>query len=403
MGLEAYCVSFLRPTQGEDLNCAVMESVRHNDKAPAGTCWIPRTSANCADALENRLIRQSLDEFDGNAKDQKPGRFAKPGWLRELFLWVREQLAPLGLRPTGRFPAAERKHGIQLDSLETDGGAVWFKATGEPNAHELSVTLALARLFPHFVPRILGVHPGWNGWLTAEVAGISLDEITDLVAWEQTAETLAELQITSLGYAPELFEAQFKDLRILMLKKRIDPFLGRMNELMAVQEKRTPPPLVDSELQTIAEGLKEACSFVESLGLPDTLGHIDFNPGNILVSEDRCVFLDWAEGCVTNPLVTFEYLCEHMGRSGIKAPAARKRLTSAYLRQWTPLHLAELLRRALALSPLIAVFAYAVAGDAWRSPDLVHNVTLAGFFRSLTRRMYREAMHADVGSELCLD
>jgi hypothetical protein len=381
-----------------------MESVRHNDKAPAGTCWTLRASAaDCAEAREGRLIRKSLEELDEFGQQEKAGPFANSGWLRELFVWVREQLEPSGLRLTGEFRQLNASPTFALIRLEVDGGAVWFKATGEPNAHELSVTLALANLFPRFVPCVLGVHRAWNGWLTADVPGVLLEEITECVAWERTAETLAELQITSIGKDAELLKAQLKDFRIPTLAKRISPFLARMWELMAVQEKRTPAPLVDSELRTLAERLKEACALLESLRLPDTLGHIDFNPGNILLSEDHCVFLDWAEGCLTNPFVTFQYLCEHIGRSSIKGPAARERLTSAYLRPWTSLYSAELLRRALALSSLIAVFTYAVASDAWRAPDPIRNATLAGSFRSLTRRMYREAIHAAVRSQLCLD
>src|SRR5712664_3776756 len=108
-----------------------------------------------------------------------------------------------------------------------------------------------------------------------------------------------------------------------------------MAEFMAAQEKRSPAPLAKSELASLGEGLKEACSLLQSFRLPDTLGHIDFNPGNILMSADRCVFLDWAEGCVSNPLITFEYLREHILRSGIQEPLAAEHLTAAYLRRWT--------------------------------------------------------------------
>lgn len=62
----------------------------------------------------------------------------------------------------------------------------------------------------------------------------------------------------------------------------------------------------------------------------------------------------------------------------------------------------EELRRALGVSSLVAVFAYALATDSWRSPDLVRNSGRAAYFRSLTRRMYREAIRAAERSELCL-
>jgi hypothetical protein len=322
--------------------------------------------------------------------------------MRELFSWAQEQITPVGLRLTGSFKQLNASPTFSLIRLETQSGAVWFKATGEPNSHELPVTTALARLFPRYLPAILGVHQAWNGWLSAEVAGVSLDQVTEFPAWERAGRQLADLQIESAGKTDELLEAQLKDLRVSILAKRIDPFIARMGEFMAAQEKPTPAPLVRSELVSLAEALMESCALLESLGLPNTLGHIDFNPGNILVSEDRCVFVDWAEGCVTNPLLTFEYLREHLSRSGIEEPAAGERLAAAYLRPWESFHSPVDLRRARELSPLIAVFAYAVANDSWRSLDFSANPTLAGYYRSLMRRMYRESIQVAQRSEPCL-
>ncbi len=406
-GLPAYCL-FVSSHRTSDRNgeakCAVMESVSHNGKAPTGTYWMPRAVATGRGVAEEAgAIRESLEEFDSYAKGERPGPFARPGWLRELFQWVQEQAGPFGLRVIGGFRQLNASPTFSLIRLETDDGALWFKATGEPYSHELPVSLLLARLFPGHVPRILGVHPSWNGWLSAEASGTALDEIADVSAWERVARELAELQIASIGKSAELLEAGCKDLRISKLKELIEPFLARMAEFMTAQEKPSPAPLSTSELVSLGEGLKEACSLLQSFGLSDTLGHIDFNPGNIFVSPDRCVFLDWAEGCVSNPLITFEYLREHIGRSAIEEPSAVERLTAAYVRPWMSFYSPDDMRRAMAVSPLIAVFVYAIASDAWRAPDSINNPALAGYFRSLTRRMYRETVHAAERSELCLD
>ena len=405
-GLDTYCL-FVPRRPADDLTgegkCAVLESERHNDKAPSGTQWALRATASGGLNLsEARLVRESLEELDGYVQEESAGPFARPGWLRELFRWTREQVTPLGICLTGRFRQLNASPTFSLIRLEAEGGAVWFKATGEPNTHELPLTLAIRRLFPRHVPRVLGVHPRWNGWLTEEVAGVSLDEAAEFADWERAATELAELQITSTGKSADLLEAQAKDLRIPQVAKRIDSFLARMSELMALQEKATPPPLTKSELETLAEKLKEACAVVEELGLPDTLGHLDINPGNIVVTGDRCVFLDWAEGCVSHPFLTFEYLREHLGRSHIQEPAAGERLATAYLRRWEAFFFPEELRRAQALAPLLAAFAYAAASEFLRSPDLLHNPQIAGYFRSLTRRMHRESVQVALGGVRCL-
>ena len=407
LGIESYCLlvpSHLSCGRNGKAKCAVMESVRYNDKAPSGTYWMPcSAAAACRDVEEATAIKESLEELDSYASGEKPGPFTRPGWLQELFSWTQEQVAPLGIRVTGSFRQLNASPAFSLIRLETNDGALWFKATGEPNSHEMTVTLLLARLFPNHVPRVLGIHRSWNGWLSAEATGTALDEISDCSTWERIATELAELQIASIGKGSELLEGKCKDLRLPGPLKCVDPFLARMAEFMALQEKKTPAPLANSELVSLGEALKESCAVLQSIGFPDTLGHLDFNPGNILVSPDHCVFLDWAEGCVTNPLITFEYLRRHMERSGIQEPAADARLSAAYLRPWAAFCSPEDLRRAMAAVPPMAVFVHAVASDVWRALDPVSNPALAGYFRSLTRRMYRDAVLAAEGSELCLD
>ncbi|MHB8500726.1 MAG: phosphotransferase [Candidatus Acidiferrales bacterium] len=405
-GLEAYCL-FVASSGASGLTgeaaCGVLECVKHNERAPAGTYWMPvNVAADCSDAEEAATIRDAFAELASYIAGEKPGPFARPGWLRELFQWAYEQTAPLGLRFTGNFRQFNASPTFSLLRLDTGGAALWFKATGKPNAHELPVTLLLADLFPNHVPRILGVHNSWNGWLSAEAEGIPLDELTECSAWERAAGALAELQIESIGRATKLVDGKCKDLRLLESAKRIDPFLVRMKEFMRVQEKSSPAPLAAAEIASLGEGLRDSFSLLQSFGLPDTLGHLDCNPGNLVVSQERCVFLDWAEACVTNPLITFEYLRRHMTRCGIEEPGADSRITGAYLRPWASFFSPDDFRRAIATAPPVAVFIHAIAGEAWRTLDPLANPALAAYFRSLTRRMYRDAVLAMERSEPCL-
>ena len=383
---------------------AILECAKQNQKAPAETCWMPvHVAADCTSTEEAATIRDALAELASYTSGEKPGPFAKLGWLRELFRWTYEQTAPLGMRLTGNFRQYNASPAFSLLRLETDGPALWFKATGEPNAHELPTTLLLARFFPNHVPRILGVHTSWNGWLSEEVAGSPLDELTECSAWERAVEGLAELQIESIGRAAELVGGNCKDLRLPLAVRHIDRFVTRMGAFMRVQEKQSPAPLVGTELLSLGEGLKDAFSLLQSFGFPDTLGHLDCNPGNLIVSPECCVFLDWAEACVTNPVITFEYLRRHMQRCGIEEPAVDSRITSAYLRPWASFFSPDDLRRAIAAAPPVAVFIHAIAGGAWCTLDPISNPALAAYFRSLTRRMYREAVLAVERSERCLN
>lgn len=404
--IETYCLFLPNFPQGNATpraSCAVMDSVRNDEKSCPGTLWVPRSTAiEFCDSSEQAALRESLAQLDENATARANSHFACSGWVQELFRWAQEQIAPYGLHLTGGFRQLNASPAFSLIRLETDCGAVWFKATGQPNTHELPITLTLGRLFPRWMPRIFGVHTAWNGWLSEEAGGASLDSTADFAAWERTAEELAKMQISSIGTTDELLAARCRDLRMAALAERIDEFIAYMSELMSAQKKPAPAPLDRSELEVLRLGLREACAMLQGFELPDTIGHTDFNPGNIFVSEDRCFFLDWSEGSVSNPVLTLQYLREYLSRSGIEEPAGRDKLAVAYSRCWTRRYSANEIGHALTLAPLVAVFAYAVSTESWRSVDPAMDCKLTGYYRGLTRRMYREAIEAAQRSELCL-
>jgi len=65
----------------------------------------------------------------------------------------------------------ELKDFEQLNGCETSRSSfrdntpsVWFKAVGKPNLHEFPITVALAELFPEYLPSLLATRPACNGW-----------------------------------------------------------------------------------------------------------------------------------------------------------------------------------------------------------------------------------------------
>ena len=403
-GCRAYCL--LVPTLAPGLpHCSVMEATDFEQISPAGTCWKPLDVATCAavDPAEDRTaVEKSIKEWAEYRREPSQAPFTKPGWLSELLAWAQEQLSPLGVRLTGSFTQLNASPTFSLVRLETNDSAVWFKATGEPNRHELSVTACLARLFSGYVPEMLGVHAAWNGWLTREAPGRTLDDLPDFAPWLETAEGLARLQLESIGREAELLESGCMDLRLPRLGREIDPFVDRMRGLMAAQEKQTPGRLTNLELGVLGDSLKESCSRLSEIRVPDTLGHVDFNPGNIVVLPGRCAFLDWAEACVTNPLITFEYLREHSRRHCTDDCAVMESLVAAYRQPWRSHVSFDDLRRAALFSPLLAVFAYGVAVGARRSCEPYGKSSEGAYLRSLARRMFREAGQIMDGSIRCL-
>src|SRR5260370_33701905 len=168
--------------------------------------------------------------------------------------------------------------------------------------------------------------PSWYGWFTLEVAGSLLDENYDVCNWEKAAGTLGSLQIESVRQTQALLGVSCRDIRTRALSEQIDPFFEVMAALMLKQSKVPPAPLNTREIRELAMQIKDFCSCLEDLGLPDTLVDLDLNPGNIIGGFERCVFLDWAEAYVGHPFFTFEYLREHLSRTKPGYRALRSRV-----------------------------------------------------------------------------
>jgi len=369
----------------------VLEYISHAAVHPLST-WLRVDSLGeqCLAKEEERLtITSAMREFQARTHGLQDEPFARPGWMADLFNWARAQL-PRELHLTGGFQQLNAEPTFALVRLETNGPAVWFKAVGEPNLREYSITLALSRLFPVSVPELIAVRPEWHGWLTKEAEGQQLGESSEL-QWASVADALAELQTLSTGKIEPLLKAGCRDLRCEPLLNLVDPFMNRMTELMAEQRKSPPAQLTKPELHNLAGQLKVATEEWANLQVPDSIGHLDFNPENLLVSEHRCTFLDWAEAYVGPPFLTFEYLRGCASRLAQHAEDLDHKLANSYFGCWRQYVSAQALPRAQELAPLLAVFAYAAGTEMWRDGARIVERGLSGYFRSLTRRMYRES------------
>jgi hypothetical protein len=344
-----------------------------------------------------KTLRQ-IARFQGG---EAIGPFGRPGWIEELFSWVQHEIEPYGLRLTGNFRQLNASPTFSLIRLETNAQAVWFKAVGEPNLREFGISLALAKLFPGFVPTVIAPHPALHGWLTTEFPGSTLDEASDSSAWERAAYTLAELQIASAGHTDQLLEAGCRDLRVPYLLSLVDPFMEEMSQLMEQQKKAPPAVLGRGDLLTLGTQIKETLSGLAELDIPNTLGHLDFNPGNILCSADQCVFLDWAEAYVGPPFLTLQYLREHLGRLREGDVGSFAHVVNPYETKWRQILSPETVSAAMDLAPLLAVFAYAAGTESWRKPIEIRDPKAAAYQRSLTRRMHAEMRRLQEGRSLC--
>ena len=381
-------------TEDVDLPLYQVMVAREDNCAPPEEMYWLRVSSfsdqSFADPQDFIAIKNALRQTGDYQNDRTEGPFAKLGWLEELSTWAQHQIDSHGLRLTGKLRQFNASPTFALLRLETNGPAMWFKAVGEPNLREFPISALLSKLFPRFVPTIIATHPAWNGWLATESPGSTLEEVRGVGVWERTAQTLAELQIASIGNTDDLLKAGCKDLTIRFLVSVVGPFFEVMAELMERQQKASPQPLDRECLQTLARQIEEALSEWADLDIPDALGHLDFNPGNVVCSADQCVFLDWAEAFVGPPFLTLEYFRVHLAKRDHGDLTLDSAVRFAYARKWASELAADVIEKAQVLAPILAVFAYAAAQQEWRDDAARFDRSSAAYLRALTRRMQKE-------------
>jgi len=408
-GVDAISLSSLETSPREshsDQACyEIMEPCVPQHEAPHDKKWV---AVDCLEQTGFRhpcdfqAIRQAIVQSVASAQDTARRPFGRLGWFADLQQWVEEEIAKEGLHLNGRFRQLNASPTFSLIRFETDGPAVWFKAVGAPNQREYPVTLALARLFSRFIPQIIATRPEWNGWLAQEAEGPLLYESSVLASWESAATDLAELQIHSLGRSLHLLDPGAHDLRAQALVDFVEPFFQAMGELMERQTKTLPAALSREELRCLSTKVLEALAVLEETGIPNTLGTLDINPGNIVCSSAGCVFLDWAEAFVGHPFLTFQYLLEHFKRNIGHDHSQGTQLIARYFCPWRRFASEDDICRALEVAPLVAVFAYATGNDQWKDPGELQEPHALGYLRGLTRRMEQEARVLVERSVSCL-
>jgi hypothetical protein len=387
----------------EQISYEVMEPYRPQDEALLSQRWLSVDSLDESefhDRNDFQGIRRAVAQLNSSAEDALSRPFARLGWFGELELWVQEQIARRGLHLSGEFRQLNASPTFSLIRFETNGPAVWFKATGEPNLQEFRLTQTLCELFPRYLPPLAGTRPEWNGWLALEVEGTHPDGASEPTTWFAAARELADLQVASSGKGALLVAIGARDLRIPALRSRVEPFFNTMDDLMEQQTKIRPRALSRIELRDLAARILEALDILDETRFPTTLGHLDLNPGNIVCSARGSVFLDWAEGFLGHPFLTFEYLLEHFRRSGA-SKAQEADIRAYYSVPWRTFVSDNAIHRATETAPLAAVFAYAARNELWNKPRAIEDRQRAASLRSLVRRMDREAQELAERSLQC--
>lgn len=231
-----------------------------------------------------------LEPWDG-ALDEQPLRnpYAYPGGPRADLAWADSVLASQGLALSGPPEQVRTWNLSSLWRLPTKDQDVWLKAVPAFFAHEGTLIAALAG---ERVPRLLG-HDG-HRILMAEAPGDDLytasrEQLLTMVG------LLVDLQARWMARTDDLLALGLPDWRGPALSARIAEVFERHAHELSTKDR--------GALAAFVAGLPARFAQLAGCGLPDTLVHGDFHPGNLRGAGLELTLLDWGDSGVGHPLL----------------------------------------------------------------------------------------------------
>ena len=215
--------------------------------------------------------------------------YARPGGPAADLAWADAALTRLG-RP--RTAAARQVRTWNLSSLwrlPTVDGDAWLKVVPPFFAHEGAVITALTSpdvptLLATDGPRLLMV--GLPGADLYEAQGQVLTRMVSL---------LVGLQAQWVDRAAELLELGLPDWRAEPFTEAAAAMLERTAHQLDLTTRR--------ECERVVAGLPPRFAALEACGVPDTVVHGDFHPGNLIGDDTHLALLDWGDCGLGNPLL----------------------------------------------------------------------------------------------------
>jgi hypothetical protein len=383
--------SKLRSQVGDSARYHLAEPILADVPLPRGIRWTAVASLTPQSFLiaeDFNAVRGFVEELSTSPGDRGP--FTHLGWFREVASWLEDAITPIHFVWNGRFEQFHASPFFSLIRFDTRPRALWFKAVGEPNTREFAITRKLAARAPKYVPRLLAVRPDWNAWLAEECPGATLDQVSDIALWSCAVRSLANLQVESISWSRSLLQAGAHDLCGIFTPSAVQSFFRMVERLLGPMAGVVEPDFSVEDLQPMEARMMHLLDRAGNSRVPDTLGHLDLNAGNVIVSSERCAYLDWAEAYVGPPFLALEYLLQTFRKIFGGGSPQEGPVVEAYLKAWEAVIPARDIREFWGLTPALAIFAYTqrcVAAVEPTGPDISR---FGEYLGVLLRRLRRE-------------
>ncbi|BBC29558.1 hypothetical protein SGFS_008520 [Streptomyces graminofaciens] len=279
---------------------------------------------------------ESADQGLLTGDDPLRSPWARSDGLRELLDWASRTLLALGRPVTGSVEQRRTWNLAGLFRLPTESGPVWLKATPHFAADEAAVIAAFAEVDPGLVPVVLG--SGEGRMLLEHIPGEDCWD-ADAATVEAGVRRFVAAQAALAGRGPH----GLRDRRDRVLAGLVRELLDNTTDLYISAQERAAARELTYRWDRLAE-----------CGLPDTVVHADFHPGNWRGDGGPPVVVDFADAHWGNPVLDCLRLYDFLPEP-VRATAVR-----AWVDAWKAHVPASDPARALASAEPLAHLAYAV-------------------------------------------
>jgi Ser/Thr protein kinase RdoA (MazF antagonist) len=240
--------------------------------------------------------------------------WARPGGPAADVAWAVAALEQAGT-PVAGAPEQVRTWNLSsLWRLPTAAGAAWLKVVPPFFAHEGAV---LSRIDSHLVPPLIATE-GPRVLLT-EVPGEDF-YVPPSELLLPMVRMLVGLQVAWRGRVDELLHLGAPDWRR-------DSFAAMAADAVTASAADLDRDTVEV-LEELLARLDRSWDQLAECGMPDTLVHGDFHPGNVHGTPERLVLLDWGDCGVGHPLLDQSAFLERV------APEDRPAVLAEWSRLW---------------------------------------------------------------------
>jgi hypothetical protein len=219
--------------------------------------------------------------------------WATSAGLREALDWADAALRASGRSPAGPVEQVKTWNLAGLFRVPTSAGPAWLKTTPPFATCEATTIEAFGRVDPGLVPTVLASDPARGRTL--------LDDVPGADCWNASEEVIratvrrmvtAQAAIARHGTMPDG-----------LLDRRPRVLAGQVGELLEGEAAGDLSAGELAEARRLVERLPALIDSLEECGLPETLVHGDFHPGNWRSDGRKTVVLDFADSYHGHPVV----------------------------------------------------------------------------------------------------